>query len=472
MGKLVDAEHEERTYEIRNDESRTTVPELTALTRGVAALDLDELTAARWFAGKDRRATAVGLVDALEVPGSEGGWLVLADVAHADGGIERYLLPARVGFGGTLDEALPGDPLWPALARAITTGEPFTGAVGSFTATAGQLEDESPGPGRALTDDQSNTSIVLGERLVVKCYRRLGDGIHPEPELLAGLSRVGSKWAPAFGGSLVRHADGGEEMLACVYAFVPGEPVGWELLIARLRDLLAAGDRAALDALSEETGALGATIAGLHVDLTAAFGIEIAGEDDAETAVAEALTQLDEALAVATPDLAAVLEPRFQQARLALAELERLTGAPVTRCHGDLHVGQFVTSPSGPVVVDFEGEPGRPLHERRLAGSPLRDLACLLLSFDHVAAAAARRLSFGPAVDAAFSWSSQARTQAVNAYRDGVAGTGLQFDPQLLRALEVEKECHEVIYAATVLPEWSYAPGLAIGRLLDGPSPA
>jgi len=448
------------------------MPELTALRRGVAALDLDELAAARWFAGKDRRADAVGLVDALAVPASEGGWLVLADVKYSGGEFERYLLPVRLGSGGTLDEALPGDPLWPALAGAIVTGARLSGAVGSFTATAGQLDAESPGPGRALTNDQSNTSIVLGDRLVVKCYRRLRNGIHPEPELLAGLAEVGSRCAPAFAGSLVRHLAGAEEALACVYTFVPGEPVGWEGLIARLRDLLAAGDRAAIDALAEQTGALGAATAELHLDLTNAFGIEAAGEDEAYAAAAAARAQLDEALAVATPDLAAVLKPRFEQATRVLADLERLAGTPVTRCHGDLHVGQFVASPGGPVVVDFEGEPGRALHERRLPGSPLRDLACLILSFDHVAAAAARRLSFGPAVDAAFSWSSQARAHAEAAYRDGIAGSELVFDAQLLRALEVEKECREVIYAATVLPEWSYAPGLAIGRLLDGQSPA
>ena len=446
--------------------------ELRALKRRVAALDLDELAAARWFAGGGCRPSAATLVDALEVPGSQGGWLVVADVTHADGVTERYLLPRRVGPRDTLDEALPGDLLWPALASAITTGAQLTGAVDSFSTVAGRLGGESPGPGRALSDDQSNTSIVLGERLVVKCYRRLRGGIHPEPELLAGLARVASKRVPAFGGSLVRHGAGGVEALACVYAFVPGEPVGWEGLITRVRDLLAAGDSAALDALAEEMGLLGAATAGLHVDLATAFGIETAAESDARAAVAAAHARLDEALAVATPELTAVLGPRSGQATMLLGELERLADAPVTRCHGDLHVGQFVASPDGPVVVDFEGEPGRPLDERRLLGSPLRDLACLLLSFDHVAAAVARRLSFGDAVDTAFRWSAQARAHAEDAYRDGIAGSALVFDARLLRALEVEKECHEVIYAATVLPEWSYAPGLAISRLLDGASPA
>ena len=445
---------------------------LSALERGLTALDLDEVSAARWFAGGGRTAAAVRLVDALEIPGSEGGWLVLVDMTHADRGIERYLLPTRIGSGGTLDEALPGDLLWPALARAITSGARLIGALGSFTATTGRLDVEPSEGGRALTDDQSNTSVVLGERLVVKCYRRPQGGTHPEPELLAGLAQVGSKWVPAFGGSLVHHGPDGDETLACVYGFVPGEPVGWEGLIVRLRDLLAADDSQALDALALEVGALGAATAGLHVDLASAFGIGTATEKDAHAAVAAACKQLDEALALATPELAAILEPRAELARLALSDLDRLGAAPVIRCHGDLHVGQFIASAGGPIVVDFEGEPGRPVDARRRLGSPLRDLACLLLSFDHVAAAAARRLSFGPALDAAFAWSAEARARAEDAYRAGVAGSDLRFDSQLLRALEVEKECHEVIYAATVLPEWSYAPGLAIGRLLDRPSPA
>lgn len=438
----------------------------------MAALDLDTLATARWFAGGSHRPTAAALVDGLAVPGAEGGWLVLVDVTHVDQRVERYLLPVRVDPGGALAEALPGDPLWPALAQAIVGGDELGGAPGSFRATAGRPGGSAVGPGRALTDDQSNTSVVLGEQLVVKCYRRLQDGIHPEPELLAGLARVGSRRAPAFGGSLVRRHAGGEETLACVYSFAPGEPVGWERLIARLRSLLAAGDRVALEALAGETGALGAAAAELHVDLAAAFGIETAREQDAQAAGATARAQLDEALAVATPDLTAVLEPRAGRAVEALGELARLAGTPVTRCHGDLHVGQFVASPGGPVVVDFEGQPGRPLEERRRPGPPLRDLACLLLSFDHVAAAAARRLSFGPALEAAFAWSDLARDYAVHAYRTGVSNSGLDFDAQLLRALEVEKECHEVIYAATVLHEWSYAPALTLSRLLDTPGAA
>ncbi len=441
---------------------------LSALEHAVAALDLGEVAAARWFAGRGRTPAVAALVDALEVPDGAGALLVVADVTHDDGGSERYLLPARLDGGGALAEALPDDPLWPALAAAIASGRTLAGAEGSFEATAGQLGAAPPAPGRALTADQSNTSVVLGERLVVKCYRRLRSGVHPEPEVLAGLARVGSSRAPGFGGSLARRAAGTEEALVCAYAFVPGEPVGWEPLIARLRDLLDAGDRAALDALAREAAELAAAAAELHLDLVAALGSGTATAGDARAVIDAALAQLREALAVATPDLAAVLGPRAGQASAAIEELARLEGAPTTRRHGDLHVGQFVAAPDGPVVIDFEGEPGRPLAERRHLGSPLRDLACLLLSFDHAAAAAARRLSFGPALDAARAWSARARAYAEDAYREGVDGSALELDLRLLRALEVEKECHEVIYAATVLPEWSYAVGLTMERLLDG----
>ena len=463
---LRDAEGANGTYEIHNCESRMAVK---TLERGLAELDLDEVSAARWFAGKDRAATAVELVDALEVPGSDGGCLVLVDLTHADGEIERYLLPLRNDPSGALVETPPGDRLWPALARAISSGAPLPGAAGSFTTTAGLLADAGPlEPARALSNDQSNTSVVLGERVVAKCYRRPKRGIHPEPEILVGLSHVRSKWAPGFGGALVHHAAGEEATLACVYAFVPGTPVGWEELIVRLRDLIAADSNRELEELAVEMGELGAAAAGLHVDLASAFGIETASETVALATLVAAQERLDVARAVAASGFATFLGARIDVTRSALANLDRLAGAPVIRCHGDLHVGQFIASPTGPMVIDFEGEPGRPVHERRQFGSPLRDLACLLLSFDHAAAAAARRLSFGPALDAAFAWSAHARAHAETAYCAGIANADLIFDPLLLRAFEVEKECHEMIYASTVLPEWSYAPELTFGRLLDG----
>lgn len=440
------------------------MPTPTVLTDAVAALDLGALAGARWFAGKRRRPTSVQLADAAGVPESGGGLLVVVEVAYADGGAERYLLPSRLAADGSLQEAPPGDPLWRGLARTIGAGGALDGLHGRFVATPGPAAAEPPAAaGRMLTDDQSNTSVVLDERLVVKCYRRLERGAHPEPELLAGLSRVSSRRAPAFRGSLALSSAEGEEALVTLYAYVPGEPVGWEALIEALHRALAAEDGSALDELAAGAAALGQATADLHRGLAAAFGLAPGNAEDARVAEQAARDQLAEAIAAADPGLDELLRAR---APGALADLSRLDGAPRTRLHGDLHVGQFVRSPQGLVVVDFEGEPGRAQTERRRPGSPLRDLACLLLSLDHVACAAARRLGFGGALGAALAWSAAAREAALAAYAGEIGGSGIAVDERLLVALEVEKECRELIYAATVLPEWSYAPRLTLERLL------
>jgi maltokinase len=439
---------------------------LSGLERAVVRLDAGELAPKRWFAGKRRAFASAMLVDAFGVPGSDGGALVLVAVTYADGGEERYLVPARLS-GGRLVEVAVTDPLWPALARLLSEEQELPGLEGVLAVHPGAAAwSDREGAGRALTDDQSNTSVVLGEALVVKCYRLLLPGVHPEPELLAGLSRIGSIRAPEFAGALVRRSRGVEEALVCAYSFVQGAPTGWERLIVRVRDAVAAGDAVALGDLVHEAGIYGEATAELHVDLARAFGVGTASAADARRASADALVRLERAHSLATGGLAAAVAAAGSGLAAVLADLRLLEGAPVCRCHGDLHAAQFVEGPQGLVAVDFEGEPGRPLEARRSPGTPLRDLACLLLSLDHIAVAAARRLSLDEALEPALAWSREARAAATERYAAGIAGSELRFDGKLLRALEVEKECHEVVYAATVLPEWSYAPAHVMPRLV------
>ena len=120
---------------------------------------------------------------------------------------------------------------------------------------------------------------------------------------------------------------------------------------------------------------------------------------------------------------------------------------------------------TGVVAIDFEGDPTLPTEARRRPASPLQDLASLLLSLDHVAAAAARRRGFGAATEEAFAWSAQARAAVLAGYAS-TAPPGLPLDLDLLRAVEVAKEWREAVYAARVLPEWLYAPRLVLHRLL------
>jgi maltokinase len=438
----------------------------SVLEQAVVALDRERLASARWFAGKERPIDGVVLVDAVEIPRSDGALLLVVDAVQGDDR-DRYALPARLDATGALIDAGPEDPLWPALAAAIAEGGRLGGLVGCFTAVPGAVAPPASPRGRTLSADQSNTSIVLDDQVVVKCYRRLEKGVHPEPELLAGLTAVGSPRAPRFGGALFRRHAGAQEAIACVYAFVPGKPVGWEHLIERLRAALAHDDHPGLHDLVADAEAFGRATGRLHVDLAAAFGVVQATADDGTLAATAAAARLTAAIEVAADATRAVLVTARSTAEEALEGLRALAGRPLIRCHGDLHVGQLVASPDGPVVIDLEGEPGRPLEERRRHASPLRDVACLVLSLDHTAAAAARRLGFGTALRDAFAWSSEARRAALAGYASSTSEAGLPVDDGLLLAWELEKELHEVIYAATVLPEWSYAPRLALERLLE-----
>lgn len=416
-----------------------------------------EVEQARWYQGKARALRSLELVD--RAPLGPGASLAIVAASFESGDPDQYALVLRDGVAAVTD-----DPAWPALARLTLGGSirgdrgVFEGVAGGPTRGARALEGRSC---VAIEADQSNTSLLLDGHTVLKCYRRLRPGVHPEQELLAGLTRVGSRRAPALLGTLIYRSDAAPVALASAYAYVQGSPVGWEPAIARLADALdGAPDR--LQALAAEAVELGRCAGELHRDLRAAFGSERATHTDARSAREHAEADLSEAVAVvasAAPELVE-LAPA---ARQALAGLDRLEATEVQRIHGDLHVGQILRAATGLVVIDFEGDPTRPTAMRRQPSSPLRDLASLLLSLDHLAVAASRRVGTEGALERARAWSAAARAAARTGHRE--AG-GTEPDEILLHALEVEKEWREAVYAARVLPEWLYAPRLVLPSLL------
>jgi maltose alpha-D-glucosyltransferase/alpha-amylase len=150
-----------------------------------------------------------------------------------------------------------------------------------------------------------------------------------------------------------------------------------------------------------------------------------------------------------------------------LSVFEALPTVPIlTRVHGDYHLGQVLETADGYRIIDFEGEPTRPLEERRRRNSPLRDVASMLRSIDHVGRSARRRAESrrGGAVESpgldVEGWLVRSRERFLEAYRAGLRelGAPIEVDEDLLRAFEFEKECYEFIYAATYLPDWLWAP--------------
>jgi maltokinase len=373
----------------------------------VALPDIAALTGARWFAGKGRAVVGLEHVGGIAPEGADGASIVLVDVAYANGDRERYALPLRDGH-----ECDGTDPLWAALA----------GRAGV---------DAPPQSSRFLADDLSNTVVSLDDRLVLKLFRRLEQGPHPEAEVLGALG--GFAQVPELAG-LVEHED---MTLAVVEEYVAGVPVGWEGLIARL----AGGEETLGDARD-----LGRVAAALHQQLVAALGARRGQSADVDVERAAAAAAMAE-----TESLPAI------DARLA--PLDQLAGAQLQRVHGDLHVGQVLRTNRGFVVIDFEGDPSLPLAERSRERSPLVDLASLVLSLDHAACAAARR---EPSFDWR-AWSLQARAACLSAYEEEVGAV----DRELLRALELAKELRELVYASRWLPEWLYAPTTVLPTLLE-----
>ncbi|HWT93993.1 MAG TPA: hypothetical protein VN238_13400 [Solirubrobacteraceae bacterium] len=390
----------------------------------------------RWFAGK-RRAFAA----AVEADAFLDGRLVLADVSYADGGEERYLL---------IDE---GAPLWGALLRALARG-PVQGRAGALTLRAGPafrwLQPDSARESTPSTD-QSNTLVALDDRLLVKAYRRLHAGPHPEVELCAALATTTAP-VPAYAGAIWHVApDGTETAIALLQELVLGAESGWEAPILRAVDWLRAPVAAADP--SDEYRAAGAAAASLHAALAHAFPGAAAVAETGPAWEADALALLDAATRV-EPYTAAVAGT----VRERLAALRDAAGLPLTRIHGDLHVAQLLRTADQLLIVDFEGDPTRPLADRRRPDTPLRDLACLLRSVDHVGHAAARRCSLDPE-----PWIARATAAVLEGYG------AVEASPALLHALELAKECQELVYAASVVPEWLYAPRAGLRRLIANP---
>jgi maltokinase len=379
-----------------------------------------ELAGARWFGGKGREIVRTALVDQLVL--EPDAVLALVE-AELDGGeTQRYTLlppsqPDRGFFGPLLERMVHG---------------PLAGSHGVFELRAA-TPWRAPGPSeRPIGIDQSNTSLVLGERLLVKCYRRLWPGTHPEVELVSFLSGR-FPGVPAAAGSLHYVAGSGEEYaLALVQEYVPNAEDGWEWCQQLVRDT--AGGAPIDPSWASELGAL---VAELHAAL-AGLGKHAPAPGDLARRRRRAEGELAQVRGLLDPALAG-------RAATELAGFERGTSPMLTRIHGDLHVGQVLRSPAGYRLIDFEGEPTRPLQERHAADVPLRDVASLLRSLDHVPLWAFREPPDSLAQGRAWS----------DACRAGfLAGYAPSLDRALLRALEVEKAIYEFAYAEAFLPEW------------------
>jgi maltokinase len=323
---------------------------------------------------------------------------------------------------------------------------------------------------RPVGAEQSNSSVVIGEKVIMKVYRRVHPGPNPDVEVGTALDRVGFNHLP----SPVAVWRRGDYDLAVAQEYLAGGTEGWALALASLRDLYGGAEPDPAEAggnMGSEARRIGNMTARLHLALSEAFGLHAGSAEGWARAIEERAASLS-------------LGPQVERRVGALAaRVRRLaeTGAlgPCIRVHGDYHLGQVMRTDSGWYVLDFEGEPARPLAERRLPWPPAKDVSGMLRSFHYAAAVALADRDDADQeglAGRARAWEQHTREAFLEGYNrvEGIGSLLPGGDPEgratreLTTFFEVDKALYEVAYERAHRPDWEQIPRDAIDRLLAG----
>ncbi|MFI6874360.1 maltokinase [Streptomyces sp. NPDC050400] len=415
------------------------------------------LPAQRWFTGRDRTITNLSVVAATELDANCFHLLVRVEhPGEQDCAHYQLLLGAAADVPPRLQGRVLGEVAGPA-GRGLRVYDAVHDRRAAVLlldrirrgGTMGHLRFESfPRTAvpsgltpHVLDVEQSNTSIVYGDQLILKLFRRVQPGINPDLEVPAVLARHGYTQAPA-PTAWYHTVAPFFATLGVVQPYLADATDGWTLA------LQSALERT--DFLAEARD-LGRATGVLHVALAEAFSVTAAPADHT-VRQADAMTRRLRYAASRVPELRPHVD-RLQDvfARFALAGGD----LPLQRIHGDLHLGQVLRSAGAWHVVDFEGEPAKPLAERRGAHSPVGDIAGMLRSFDYAA-----HVGTSPRPQ----WAERCRA----AFCAGYAESG-RFDPHgiatALRAHEADRAVYEVVYEAAHRPDWLAVPMTAVARL-------
>jgi maltokinase len=444
----------------------------------------DWIVGQRWFASKTREVTNIEIVDRVTLR-EEGPGIVLClvEARFPAGTHETYqvplgLRPVEEGWGERVILEADGWTVYDALADPAAGRELLHRMRSNSEFQVGQDEfifRWAPNADAALGGtvdvrpvgvEQSNSSIVFGDQLIMKAFRKIEPGVNPELELLRFLSAHGFPHIASLAGWYEVEGRLIDATLGILQEFLLGFRDGWELALDDL-----SSDP---EGLLVKLGALGTVIGELHSALGSDTSDPAFSPDEPSMEALSILTaDVDEQIERVFLDLpeteaTAPIRGRGQDVREKLAALSHVNaGGKVIRTHGDLHLGQTMLGDRGWVVLDFEGEPARPLPQRRLKRSPLRDVAGMLRSFSYVTAGA--KLLRG--VDAPAGWEERARERFLERYYEAVDSAllppGQQATDQLLAVFETEKAVYELRYELNNRPDWVGIPVAGIVRLLD-----
>ncbi|HEX2041984.1 MAG TPA: phosphotransferase [Acidimicrobiales bacterium] len=428
----------------------------------------------RWYAG----STIPSSLAVVWFEETKSPWPALVDlVVDADGA--RYqvavgLRPAHEhpDFLRTHDEGVMGE-VDTADGRALAYEATLDYQLGLVLLDRVTEGKERADHVRPVGVEQSNSSLVFDDRVILKLFRRLQRGPNPEVEVTEALAAVGFSHIAAPLATMAFD----DTHLAVVQPYLFGGVEGWALAMTSLRDFFGVYDTQSMPVIDPnappppapgpgdaggdfagEAERLGVVTAELHLAMAEAFGRRPGdpwawAEDIGAQAVRVGTEHLDPAAVGRVLDnLRSVSD----------------AGAAI-RVHGDYHLGQVMRTDTGWCVLDFEGEPARPLEERRRPSSPLRDVAGMLRSLHYVSLVG---LSDRDDVELARAWEARNRQAFLDGYlaeakRGAILPTDDQSLKAVLRAFELEKAVYELGYEQSYRPHWTHIPKAALARLSE-----
>jgi maltose alpha-D-glucosyltransferase / alpha-amylase len=495
----------------------------------------DFLFRQRWFGAKDAHFARFELKNFATLEGQQGSYpLTVCDTLLPGGDTQRYFLPLSARWGsehlragepmlaftlarlrsgariGALLDATHDEGFIRDLVRAMGEGRTIETSEGhiEFAANPNWTAVGSEAQIRAVGTEQSNVSVIVDERIMLKIYRRIRSGTQPEPEVARFLTETAHyPNTPQYLGAVEEVNSTGERTaLAIAFAFVPNQGDAWnavvEALNRGLEDLMLVvegeeGVSEAKDALhvfpldlakrlGERTGELHLAFATTTAD--PAFAAEPMTAEDVKhwsdivrCEAEQVMTELENARE-ARPEGTEALVSRLFAGREALhAKIEAIAKSPPvglkTRIHGDYHLGQVLIAQDDVIVVDFEGEPARTLAERREKSSPLRDVAGMLRSLDYAAWTAIERFVARTGelpervLAAVTAWRERASNDFLRAYFETVRGTASPVDQGAARLLDLfllQKAFYEIAYEYANRPSWLQIPVRGVLDLVEG----
>ncbi|MEP6654659.1 MAG: putative maltokinase [Myxococcales bacterium] len=498
----------------------------------LAKVLLEYVRPRRWFRAKGRQPVDGQIVDVVPLDGDDGDEaLVILRINYASGQPDLYVIPLAAVDGATArathgDGVLLGDGVVDGLVvphhaadiflQLMRDGRTLRGEMN------GQIRGEALPPMAELVGaelpiatlprvEQTNSTAIFGDRVLLKVYRQLSAGPNPELEIGRYLTaHCNPPCAPRVLGALsYRSAEGAEFSLGIAHEYLSNQGDAFTFTLGELRGYFArtAGQQppppgqrlarggAAVGRFITHAATLGRRTGELHLALAAAdpHDRDFAPQpltaadraqqaDRAQAMLHEQLEALSGVLARLSPSARALAQRLLSaDARQSIARtLSHFRQGPVdalkTRTHGDLHLGQVLVRGDDFVIIDFEGEPARPLSERRAKSSPVRDVMGMVRSFDYAPEVVLRDPAFAEshAGDAAALqvwatlWKQEVTAAYVGAYLATVKGAPfLPTDPHqlslLLRFHEMEKVIYEIGYEVNNRPDWVEIPlrGLA-----------